>query len=180
MDSPPCDYWNKWDIDHHIPFDAEWQPQQFLLIAMISLNGIAWLAAAKIIEMYAASSSQQQSWWVLLAACSSSNTVRIISEALRAEDETIADTGQASFYVIGLVTLIVIAAISYKKHQIKSDEASKVEVCHPWYRVLFILAKSCNFWFIIALNNVLWSAKWVVFSFVTFMRERGLLQGRYS
>lgn len=148
----------------------------FLLIVMVSLDGIAWLAAAKLIKKHAVSPTQQQLWWILLAACSSSNIVMMISDSLTV-NETIADIGQASFYVIGLIAILLLIAARYKKHQSRITQVSKVEFTHPWYKTLFILAKSCNFWFIFTLNNVLWAAKFIVFSFIAASWQTGVLQG---
>ena len=127
-----------------------------IVLLFLSFDVIAWLAAAKYIKKYTIPPSQQRLWWTLLTACSSVN-IHLM---------TLFGLWQKSWYVIGLITTILLAIgymYLYNKQLIRSttndQEIHKVTLNQ--LRRVFFSIKSYKFWLLVVLNTILMVTKWV-------------------
>ena len=139
--------------------------RDYLLVFMVSFDGIAWLAAAKLIKnVHAIPQSQQQLWWALLAACTSTNICTVILSLQLSMLQTIGSF--YAHYVVGLSTLLLLIPIaaSYKRQRSEKNEVSKISVKrdHKWYWESMKSLNNNYFWNIAILNTVLWNAKWFI------------------
>ena len=113
---------------------------------MVSLDNIAWLAVAKLIKQITPP-SQQQVWWIVLTACTSINLIDVM-KVITSGDILLVGFGVTTCTLLLMLTLT--AAYYMYDEQLRKNNEAAIN-CH-W----------CNFWSIIALNSVLWNAKFLI------------------
>ena len=150
-----------------------------VFMPLLTLDVIAWLAAAKYIKKCIVPPSQQRLWWTFLTACTSTNIPLIM--AFRWPPPNF-------WNILGLGTLLQLIPLSvgyiiYCNNKPILARNNDQEIHKVMFKQLRQVFFSVRFWFIVVLNTLLIVTKWatlIVMVRSTSKGKGGLLHSSIS
>ena len=122
-----------------------------VFVPLLTLDIIAWLAAAKYIKKCIVPPSQQRLWWTLLTACTSTNLLLMMLFGM----QPVLGVG------IQLLVLLAVGCILYHD-QPPSARNNDQEIHKDTFKQLRQVFFSVRLWFIVVLNTLLIVTKWAI------------------
>ena len=139
-------------LDYNIENIMEFMP-------LLTLDVIAWLAAAKCIKKCTVPPSRQRLWWTLLTACTSTNIPLMMLTGFRRQPNV--------WNILGVGALLLLLPLSvgciiYCNNQPILARNNDREIHKVMFKQLCQVFFSVRFWFIVVLNTLLIVTKWTI------------------